>query len=177
MRGVLRQKKYKTAAALKKAVDAYFNSVSHTEYVLRADEDGSLSRVRSDKGSYLTKREFYIPPSISALCLYLGISRQTWSSYSDTENSPEFADVCEYAKLVIAVYLEEQLLCRRKGVQGIIFNLKNNYGWSEKTDKTDSEPSVSQHELDGMSFDEKLALISEAAELMESEKLGMRNEK
>ena len=160
------QKKYKTAAALKKAVDAYFNSVSHTEYVLRPDEDGSVRRVRSDDGSFLSKREFYIPPSISALCLFLGISRQTWSIYSDTENSPDFADVCEYAKLIIAAYLEEQLLQRRKGVQGIIFNLKNNYGWSEKADISATEKPAAKNELDGMSLDEKLALIVEAAHLL-----------
>ena len=29
-------------------------------------------------------------------------------------------------------YLEEQLLTREKNVQGLIFNLQNNYGWREK---------------------------------------------
>lgn len=162
----MRQKKYKTATALKKAVDAYFNSISHTEYVIRADEDGNPRRVKSDNGLFLSKREFYIPPSISALCLYLGISRQTWSSYSDAENSPEFADVCEYARLIIEAYLEEQLLCRRKGVQGIIFNLKNNYGWSEKADISVDENPVVKNELDGMSLEDKLALIADAAHLL-----------
>ena len=161
----MRKRKYTTSTALGKAVNAYFDSVSHTEYVTVGDSINPR-RVRSDSGTYITKREFFVSPSISALCLYLGISRQTWSEYSDPKKNPEFAEVCEYAKLIIAVYLEEQLNTRRKGVQGIIFNLKNNYGWIDKADASVPEQSAEDDELEGMSFDEKVSLISETAHLL-----------
>ena len=100
----------------------------------------------------------------------IGISRQTWSEYSDPKKNPEFAEVCEMAKLVIEVYLEEQLLSRRKGVQGIMFNLKNNFGWVDsrersacRSDNDDEDPG--EELLEGMSFDEKIALIEEAVGL------------
>lgn len=165
----MRKKKYRTAAALEKAVNAYFDSVSHTEYVTCGD-DKNPRRVRSDSGTYIHKREFLVPPSISALCLHIGISRQTWSEYSDPKKNPEFAEVCEMAKLVIEVYLEEQLLSRRKGVQGIMFNLKNNFGWSERTDSSVNEDEDPGEELlEGMSFDEKIALISETSDLIKED--------
>ena len=169
----VRKKKYRTAAALLKAVNAYFDSVSHTEYVTCGD-DKNPRRVRSDSGTYIHKREFLVPPSISALCLHIGISRQTWSEYSDPKKNPEFAEVCEMAKLIIEVYLEEQLLSRRKGVQGIMFNLKNNFGWVDsrerpacRSDNDDEDPG--EELLEGMSFDEKIALISETSDLIKED--------
>ena len=162
----MRKKKYRTATALGKAVNAYFDSVSHTEYVTVGDSINPR-RVKSDSGTYIIKREFLVPPSISALCLKLGISRQTWSEYSDPKKNPEFAEVCEMARLVIEVYLEEHLLTRRKGVQGIIFNLKNNFGWSENADSSVNEDeNTGEDSLEGMSFDEKIALISDASALI-----------
>lgn len=76
--------------------------------------------------------QYVVPPSIAGLCLQLGIDRSTWQNYADPALHPELADVAAEARARIEAYLEQELLTREKGLQGIIFNLQNNYGWRQK---------------------------------------------
>lgn len=149
-----RYKKYKSGKALQKAIDNYFDSISRLIPVnVDNRSDGLPQKVKSASGDFIVRREYLIPPTISALCLHLGISRQTWSEYK--ESYPE--EVAD-ARLRIQSYLEEQLLTRRKGVQGIIFNLQNNYGYSEKKEIELGE-ATRKDMLSGMSLSEKMELI------------------
>ena len=77
---------------------------------------------------YIT--EFFEPPSITGLCLYLKISRETWSDYA---KKPGFSDTATHARMLIESYLQNELLTSKYS-QGIIFTLKNNFGWAEKVD-------------------------------------------
>ncbi|MNJ56409.1 hypothetical protein D3C77_519520 [compost metagenome] len=57
-------------------------------------------------------------------------NRQTLVNY---ENNAEFFDTIKKAKARIENYTEEQLYnSNAKNMTGIIFNLKNNYGWQDK---------------------------------------------
>ena len=56
------------------------------------------------------------------------MSRQDLINYSKDK---EFFDTIKKAKLKIENYLEEHLVTDNS-VTGIIFNLKNNYGWKDK---------------------------------------------
>ena len=109
--GAGRPKKY-TKKGLEKAVEGYFDSIS--------------------RGGNAWSAEYTRPPTVSGLCLYLGIDRSTWQNYADRELHPEFQKITAYARMRMEAYLEEQLLTREKNVQGLIFNLQNNYGWREK---------------------------------------------
>lgn len=128
--GVGRPRKYKTKKSLETAIEGYFNSISRTVPVLgRGDRP-----VRNDAGEEMYATEYLRPPTVSGMCLFLGIERSTWQNYCDRKLHPEFAEVTEIAKGRIEAYLEEELVTRDK-VQGIMFNLQNNYGWKQKPDR------------------------------------------
>lgn len=132
-----REKKY-TPASFKKAVDKYFDQITRTKTAEemvptgRVDSQGHMifepRTIENDKGEPITYTEFVVPPSMTELCLQLGISRETLSNYGNEE---EYIDTITRARGRIEAYLEGELLKRNK-VQGVIFNLKNNYGWKDK---------------------------------------------
>ena len=166
----VRTKKYETAAALLKAVDKYFDKISGmvdvTEVVMLLDDDGHpvigkkgpvyvQQKVYDKKGNVRQRLQYYVPPSLAALCLDIGISQVTWAAYSDDD---DLGPVCAYAKLRVEAYLTEQVNLRDRP-QGVIFNLQNNYGWRERSEHT----AKIQDETDGISLIDKINLIREAA--------------
>lgn len=68
------------------------------------------------------------PYTITGLCIALDICRDTLSEYIKKE---EFSDTIKKAKLKVENYLERHLITD-SSTTGIIFNLKNNFGWSDK---------------------------------------------
>lgn len=167
-----RPKKY-TKKTLGAAVEGYFASISHKVQAV----DGGKRPLCNDAGEPIRVTEYIRPPTVSGLCLYLGIDRSTWQNYADRKLHPELADIAAYAKMRMEAYLEEQLLTREKNVQGLIFNLQNNYGWREKrevelggeTRRTVADGAQAQ----SMSIAEKVALLAEQREaLSELERAG-----
>lgn len=134
-----RQKKYKTASALDRKVNAYFRSISRTITVMERVETGQytekgkpiyeIRKVLNDDEEEIRVIQFLVPPSISGLCLYLGISRQTWANYASQE---EFLDTTMRARARIEAYLEGELVSREKNTAGIQFNLEHNHGWKRR---------------------------------------------
>lgn len=155
-----RPKKY-TKKGLEKAIEGYFASISRKVRVL--DDDGEA--VYNDVGESIWVTEYVRPPTVSGLCLYLGIDRSTWQNYADRELHPELADIAADARVRMECWLEEQLLTREKNVQGLIFNLQNNYGWREKREVElggESRKAVSAGaQAQSMSIAEKVALLAE----------------
>lgn len=68
------------------------------------------------------------PYTITGLCIALDICRDTLSEYMKND---EFSDTIKKAKLKVENYLEKHLITD-SSTTGIIFNLKNNFGWSDK---------------------------------------------
>lgn len=68
------------------------------------------------------------PYTITGLCIALDICRDTLLEYMKRE---EFSDTIKKAKLKVENYLEKHLITDSSAT-GIIFNLKNNFGWSDK---------------------------------------------
>ena len=68
------------------------------------------------------------PYTVTGLCIALDICRDTLSEYMKNE---EFSDTIKKAKLKVENYLERHLITD-SSTTGIIFNLKNNFGWSDK---------------------------------------------
>lgn len=161
-----RPKKFKPAE-FREAVEAWFRSISvrMVNEAVRNLDDEPVERI-----VYAT------PPTISGLCLRLGIDRSTWQNYADPEKNPKHAKVCEDVRLRIEAYLEEQLLTREKSLQGIIFNLQNNYGWTEKhehSQRVELGEETRKVVAQNLTLDEKFALIREAAaEITETEDHG-----
>jgi phage-related protein len=77
------------------------------------------------------------PYSITGLAVWLDTSRETLINY---EERPEFFDTIKRAKVKCENWVEEGALMNRINATSAIFNLKNNYGWKDKTEveqKTD----------------------------------------
>ena len=154
-----RPRKYENPKELGRAIERYFRSISRC--VEARDLTGAP--LLNDDGEPVEVIDYIRPPSISALCLYLGIDRSTWQNYCDPKLHPEFAQATSRARARIEAYLEEQLLTREKGLQGIIFNLQNNYAWRQRQEVELGEDTRKAAQVSSMSLEEKLAVIAQAA--------------
>ena len=133
------EKKY-TPRALHKAVANYFKSITRWVPVMEQVATGQVDRyghpiydqkpVVNQLGEEMERLEYVIPPSVGGLCLFLGIHRSTWNDYCKDE---KYADTTTHARGVMHAYLEQESLTRQgKDLKGVLFNLENNYGYSEK---------------------------------------------
>lgn len=71
------------------------------------------------------------PYTITGLALWLDTNRETLLNY---EERPEFFDTIKRAKLKCENWVEKGLLKNQVNATAGIFNLKNNYGWKDKTE-------------------------------------------
>lgn len=71
------------------------------------------------------------PYTMSGLALSLGIDRTTLIRYGDRES---FATLIKEAKQKVECQLEENALMGKANSTFTIFNLKNNYGWQDKSE-------------------------------------------
>lgn len=160
-----RWKKYKSVGEFTDAVEAYFSGITYTENARKPDIWVSGKYVPGDEiigsnGKPIEVKRYAVPPSITELQCYLGISRQTWSMYAQREG---YRDVIELARMRVEAYLTQQLVLMGRDCKGIIFSLENNFGYAdrEKT-KSDSESGRGQ-EADTMTALEKMELLKSIA--------------
>lgn len=99
-----RPTKFKTADQMQKVIDEYFDSVTV-----------ECNGVKSFR------------PTVTGLAHALDMSRSTLIEYSKKD---EFSNTVKKAKQQVAIALESALY--GTGVAGVIFNLKNNFGWKDK---------------------------------------------
>lgn len=109
---------YKTAEELDKAIELYFETDAYMG--------------EEDKKVYA--------PTMSGLAYALGVDRRTLHSYSLND---EFLPSLKKAKARVETALEQRLYSGN--VAGVIFNLKNNYSWTDKQeiDHQSSDGSMS----------------------------------
>ena len=133
------EKKY-TPRALHKAVVRYFRSITRWVKVTESVPTGKVDRmghqimeqrpVVNQLGEEMQRLEYVIPPSVGGLCMFLEIHRSTWNDYCKDE---KYADTTTHARGVMHAYLEQESLTRQgKDLKGVLFNLENNYGYSER---------------------------------------------
>ena len=68
------------------------------------------------------------PYTVTGLALALDVDRKTLINYSEKD---EFFHTIKKAKGKVENYLEKRLI-KDSSATGIIFNLKNNYGWKDR---------------------------------------------
>jgi len=168
-----RPKKYRSKKALEAAIEAYFHSISRTIELTEKKDTGKtdkkgrtiyeIVKIVNDLGEPITVREYLIPPSQGALCLYLGIAPHTWIDYCDAKKNPEFLQSTTRTRARLESYLERELISRPKGVQGIIFNLQNNYNWKDKKEVEFGEKTSKALAVSGLSLADKMAMLEEIA--------------
>lgn len=74
------------------------------------------------------------PPTVSGLAYELGMSTEALRNYEAKDN---FLATVKRAKQRVEMTLEERLLAGGQAT-GAIFNLKNNFGWKDKTEQEHS---------------------------------------
>lgn len=95
------------------------------KYFKWVDEENKTRKLQRFVGEKLK------PYTITGLCVYLGMSRETWREYGNRE---EYSDTIKRAKMIVENFVEEGLLNGSINPIGGIFNLKNNFGWVDKID-------------------------------------------
>lgn len=161
------------AKELEEKVNRYFASITRTVDVTEMvpteerDDHGHIIYksvpVINSLGEQAKREEYITPPTVGGLCLFLGIHRSTWNEWCDQDNYPEFADTTTHARGRMQAYLEQESLTR-KDVKGIIFNLQNNYGYSEKKQVELGPNAVRAVSAQNMGLEEKRALLQEIAD-------------
>lgn len=166
-----------TAAELEDRCEEYFRRCRRTkimteqvpmleeqgdgEWKIATDERGRAimieRQVQSDAGEVLSAEEYLVPPSITGLCLFLGISRETWRKYSQDKRKSR---VCEKAKMRVEVYLQQKLL-EKDSARGAQFALEYNFGWKERREISTDEKTQQALTAASMSTREKAELMRE----------------
>lgn len=123
---------FETVEELDVAIEEYFASCEEEVWQEFEEEDGSIrwKPVINHKGEI--QKYFKKAPTMSGLAVFIGVDRRTLLNYSKRE--PYFPTVSR-AKARIEAYSEEQLYNRAyKNHSGIMFSLRNNFDWVDKTE-------------------------------------------
>lgn len=127
--------KFESAEELQQVIDNYFESCEEEIWTEIIDSDGKPTgqwKPIKDRNGDIIKRQIR-PLTITGLALHLNTDRKTLLNYEEKE---EFFPTIKAAKTRIENYTEE-ILVTTKSAAGVIFNLKNNYGWQDKPDGDD----------------------------------------
>lgn len=174
-----RKRRY-TAKELREQTDKYFRSISRTRSATEMLPTGEVDRyghpvlepkiILNDDGEEIRVTEYVLPPTMAGLCRYLGITHQTWANYCDGDKHPEFVETTTRARERMREWNEEQLLTRAgKDVRGIIFNLQNNYGYSERREVELGDRATKTVATANMSSEEKWAVLQSLMEQADGE--------
>jgi len=87
-------------------------------------------------------------PTVSGLAVALNVDRKTITNYQD---KPEYFPTIKAAKARIEAHLEQCLF--GSSVTGVIFNLKNNFEWRDKTEQELSGPNGGPIEVKPTKFE------------------------
>ncbi|HYG37659.1 MAG TPA: terminase small subunit [Cytophagales bacterium] len=132
-------------------------------YQFKEGNKGSLKMYQS-KEQLLEEIEKYFllcaenkkPLTITGLALSLGFgSRQSLIRYQKEAGYEEFHSIVEWAKMRIESSYEEMLVTRPH-VAGLIFNMKNNFGYSDKIE-IEATANTSNN-VENLSEEEKLQM-------------------
>ena len=182
--GHMAEKKY-TAKQFRAAVEAYFDSITRTTPLIVAEPDlvpgaapgefkprkeifgrAALKYVqpKTKNGQTAQTEEYIIQPTLSGLCLCLGISRQTWARYAKEKG---YRDAVQQARLRIETYLQD-LLMQKNSSAGAKFSLEHNFGWGGAAGPDGAQEA--QEQAEELSLAEKLELLRGMGLTMPNEK-------
>ena len=146
--------KYKTAKEMQAVIDEYFNACYQqkhdTEYVGKGEKKRKILvpqfYVNGDP-----IMEYVQPITISGLARRLDMTREQLIEYSERN---EFTDTVKKAKARVQEYVEYALMAGKAHPSSAIFNLKNNYGWKDKTESEVTNTHLHLHGVAKASYQE-----------------------
>jgi len=115
---------FKTVEELEEKVELFFTS--DDAYLINY-KDGEEERIYA--------------PTMAGLALHLGVDRKTITNYS---NKDEYFPTIRKAKARIEAHLEKKLY--GNNVTGLIFNLKNNFDWKDKSEIANTNVEVTHEQ-------------------------------
>lgn len=110
---------YKTPEDMQKVIDEYFDWC-----------DNRTKTIYDNKTAHEIVINFPAPYTMSGLARKLGFSRQALSDYKKKD---EFLDTITRARERVEEDIETRLM-ETRNEKGAMFNLKNNFGWRDKTE-------------------------------------------
>lgn len=113
--------KYSENEKLQQRIDLYFN---HCKINKQLDSGGEVSE---DIVTDLITDDIF--PTVTGLALALDLTRNSLLQY---EGKPEFVNTIKKAKSRVEAFVEQRLY--HNNAVGSIFNLKNNFGWKDKSE-------------------------------------------
>lgn len=116
--------KYETPEEMQRVIDLYFLACK-----VRMQDNQDLLIGLSEEDILIINDVESTSPGVAGLAYTLGMTRQSLCNY---ENKDGFFDTIKRAKLRVEISLENKLA--GQAVTGSIFNLKNNFGWKDKTE-------------------------------------------
>lgn len=136
VRPVGRPRKWENVEDLQADIEDYFKScfmVKTREVKIRNGEETEIvDEVELDHNG--NEKLIQIRPfTITGLAVHLDTTRQRLLDYETMDDRIEFRDTIKKAKQIIENFNEESLH-RQAQVTGIIFNLKNNFKWVDRTE-------------------------------------------
>lgn len=175
-----------TGARLRKKAQKYFDAITTREPMLREvpvciendagelipalDEFGhrkmKFTPVIAADGTEVQQTIWLSPPSLSGLCLALGVSQSTfneWCSLDEKEPGGKGNALCRAAKEVRAkieaYYVEKSL--EKGAARGAIANLEANFGWKRRREVGFDEKTRETVGSVKMNAEDRLALLRE----------------
>ena len=121
-----RRKKYETPEDMQKALDAYF---------ARCDAE---TRDVQTKTGVVTMRDPE-PYTMSGICVSLGMSREAWREYHAGDRGPGYTELMDEAKQRVEFDMERRLYRPGTFTVGLIFGLKNHFGWRDNHEITGAD--------------------------------------
>lgn len=98
------------------------------------------------------------PLTITGLAVHLGTTRELLNNYSKTDY---FHDTIKKARSIIHNYSEESLWTPMI-TSGVIFNLKNNWGWKDQTETLTKQAPTGKEHLSDEALDLEIELKNRA---------------
>jgi len=124
-----RPKKFTDPKAMSDKIDEYFKWCDEQKEV-----------IYSEKGPV---KILYEPYTVSGLCLHLDMDRVTLIEY---EKDAVFTHTVKKAKMKIENWIEKKSLNGVLNPTVSIFNLKNNFGWKDRTEVETTDATESKYE-------------------------------
>jgi hypothetical protein len=118
-----RPPRFKNPYIMQQVIDKYFYDCDHKVITHQKVKDGKIENIDIPAPE---------PYTMTGLAEALNLSRQALMEY---KNSDRFGDTIKKARQKVEKSVEILLL--NKGHIGIIFNLKNNFNWKDKTESDD----------------------------------------
>ena len=136
-----REKYRKMRKEYKKKEAEFLESTAKERFAIRDSFKGLNPAGRKKKYTPITLKNKIIdyfamikamdkPPTVSGLMIHLKMHRDQFYCYADY---PEFRPIMEQTKLLIENWAEEKIVLSKYNPSGLIFVLKNRFGWKDLT--------------------------------------------